>query len=299
MGAPLPAVGLALREGYIPVDHAQLYYREVGRGQPVIVLHGGPDFDHRYLLPELDRLADSFRLIYYDQRGRGLSRAHVQPDEVSLQSEITDLDAVRAHFQLETVAVLGHSWGGLLALEYALRHLQHVSHLLLMNTAPVSHADLVMFQQERLCNAAEDVEQLRILAATAAYQAGDLEADAVYYRVHFRAAIRHAEQLEQLVARLRANQTPEGILKARAIEQRLYEQTWLGHDYNLLLKLAQLGMPTLVLHGEDDFVPVACAAHIAQAIPEARLIVLPACGHFSYLECPEAAHQTVRDFFRG
>src|SRR6266496_5642537 len=135
-----------LARGIYPRRPRQLYYREVGRGQPVIVLHGGPDFDHRYLLPELDRLADSFRLIYYDQRGRGLSRAHVQPDEVSLQSEITDLDAVRAHYQLETVAVLGHSWGGLLALEYALRHLQHVSHLLLMNTAPVSHADLVMFR---------------------------------------------------------------------------------------------------------------------------------------------------------
>jgi proline iminopeptidase len=298
MGAPLPADSLAAREGYIPVDHAHLYYREVGRGQPMIVLHGGPDFDHRYLLPELDRLADSFHLIYYDQRGRGLSRAHVRPDEVSLQSEITDLDAVRVHFQLEAVAVLGHSWGGVLALEYALRHPQHVSHLLLMNTAPVSHADLVMFQQARLCDAAEDMRQLRILAATAAYQAGDLQADAAYYRVHFRAAIRDAEQLEQVVTRLRANQTPDGILKARAIEQRLYEQTWLRHDYNLLPKLAQLGMPALVVHGEDDFIPVACAVHIAQALPEARLIVLPGCGHFSYLECPEAAHQTVRDFFR-
>ena len=299
MGAPRAADGLAAREGYIPVDHAHVYYREVGQGQPVLVLHGGPDFDHRYLLPELDRLAHSFRLIYYDQRGRGRSRAHVQPDEVSLQSELMDLDAVRAHFQLKTVAVLGHSWGGVLALEYALRHPQHVSHLLLLNSAPVSHADLVLFQQERVCNAAEDVEQLRILAATAAYQAGDLQADAAYYRVHFRTAIRDAEQLEQLVARLRTNQTPEGILKARAIEQRLYAQTWLGDDYNLLPKLAQLGMPSLVLHGEDDFIPVDCAAHIAQALPQAHLIVLPACGHFSYLECSEAAQQTVSRFFAG
>jgi proline iminopeptidase len=299
MGVPRAADGLASREGYILVDHAHLYYREVGQGQPVIVLHGGPDFDHRYLLPELDRLADSLHLIYYDQRGRGLSRAHVQPDHISLKSEITDLDAVRAQFQLETVALLGHSWGGVLALEYALRYPQHVSHLLLMNTAPVSHADLVMFRYERACNAAEDLEQQRIRASTAAYQVGDLEADAAYYRIHFRAAIRHANLLEQLVGRLRANQTPDGILKARAIEQRLYAQTWLREDYDLLPQLAQLGMPTLIVHGEDDFIPVACAAHIAQALPQVRLIVLPECGHFSYLECPELVHQTVSHFFGG
>src|SRR6476646_9610544 len=60
----------APRESRIPIRHASLYARDIGRGQPIIVLHGGPDFDHSYLLPDLDRLSDAFRLIYYDQRGR-------------------------------------------------------------------------------------------------------------------------------------------------------------------------------------------------------------------------------------
>src|SRR6266852_9594909 len=68
-------------ESRIPVGKASLYAREIGRGQPIIVLHGGPDFDHGYLLPDLDRLADAFRLIYYDQRGRGKSADHVRPEE--------------------------------------------------------------------------------------------------------------------------------------------------------------------------------------------------------------------------
>lgn len=63
----------APRESRIPVGKASLYARDIGRGQPLIVLHGGPDFDIGYLLPDLDRLADAFRLIYYDQRGRGRS----------------------------------------------------------------------------------------------------------------------------------------------------------------------------------------------------------------------------------
>src|SRR5512133_939957 len=117
-------------EGYIPVENAELYYREVGQGQPIIVLHGGPDFDHTYLLPDLDRLSDSFRLIYYDQRGRGKSARDVQPDDVSMESEIEDLESVRKYFQLDSVALLGHSWGALLALEYAIRHPRRVSHLI-------------------------------------------------------------------------------------------------------------------------------------------------------------------------
>jgi proline iminopeptidase len=57
------------REARIQAGKASLYAREIGRGQPLIVLHGGPDFDHRYLLPDLDRLAAAFRLIYYDCGG--------------------------------------------------------------------------------------------------------------------------------------------------------------------------------------------------------------------------------------
>ena len=71
----------APRESRIPVESASLYCREIGQGQPIIVLHGGPDFDHSYLLPDLDRLADAFRLIYYDQRGRGRSADQVLPEE--------------------------------------------------------------------------------------------------------------------------------------------------------------------------------------------------------------------------
>jgi pimeloyl-ACP methyl ester carboxylesterase len=76
------------RESRIPVGNASLYAREIGRGQPIIVLHGGPDFDHGYLLPDLDRLATAFRLIYYDQRGRGKSADRVSSEDVTLISDV-------------------------------------------------------------------------------------------------------------------------------------------------------------------------------------------------------------------
>jgi proline iminopeptidase len=133
-------------ESHIPVGNASLHARVIGRGQPVIVLHGGPDFDHGYLLPDLDRLKDGFRLIYYDQRGRGRSADRVRPTDVTLASDVEDVDKVRRHFRLDAPALLGHSWGAVLALEYALRHPTHVSHLIVMNPAPASTSDFALLR---------------------------------------------------------------------------------------------------------------------------------------------------------
>jgi proline iminopeptidase len=72
------------REGYAPVKNAELFFRVIGRGRLIVVIHGGPDFDHSYLLPDMDRLSDSFRLVYYDQRGRGRSVGKVRPEDVSI-----------------------------------------------------------------------------------------------------------------------------------------------------------------------------------------------------------------------
>lgn len=275
-------------EGHLPVGEARLYYRDIGAGQPIVVLHGGPDFDHSYLLPEMDRLADRFRLIYYDQRGRGRSAEGVKPEQVGIRSEVEDLESLRRHFQLDSFALLGHSWGGLLALEYAIRHPRRVSHLILMNTAPTAHQDFMLLRQHLLdTRPPGDREQMESLASTDRYQRGDREAEAEYYRLHFRVALPRLEHLERLVGRLRSNFTEEGVRKARAIEHRLFEQTLSSADYDLVPALRRLDIPTLVLHGDRDLIPVEVAARIAEAMPRGYLIVMSGCGHFAYLEVPE------------
>ena len=138
---------LPAREAYVQIGDARLFTRVVGSGPPVIVLHGGPDFDHTYLLPELDRLAQHARLIYYDQRGRGRSADGVRPEDVTLASEMSDLDGLRRSIGVESVGLIGHSWGGLLAMEYAARHPDRVTRLILLNTAPASHADWVSLRR--------------------------------------------------------------------------------------------------------------------------------------------------------
>ncbi len=283
--------------GFASSGTARLHVRKIGRGPSIIALHGGPDFDYDYLLPELDRLAERFQLIYYDQRGRGRSADGVEPEDVSLASEIEDVEQVRRHFGLESVAVLGHSWGAVLAMEYASRHPDRVTHLILMNTAPAGNDDVRGLRQYlRRIRPACDIEAMKSLAETAEYRSGNPEVESEYYRIHFRPGVQSPGLLDLLVPRLRANFTQERVLMARAVEQRLYDQTWSSPGYDLLERLHGLTVPTLVLHGEADLIPVDVAVRIADAIPGSRLVVLPSCGHFVFLEAPDAVVMHVRRF---
>ena len=283
-------------EHFLTVPGAQLYVREAGSGPPLIALHGGPDFNHNYLLPELDALAPPFRVVYYDQRGRGKSSEGVNPADVSLDSELDDLDRLRQHFDLASLALLGHSFGALLAMEYAARLPHRVSHLILMNPAPGSHVDLARFRARREVHEAANLQRMRRIAKSPAFAAGDIEAESEYYMVHFSGALRRREQVGTFVGRLRTHFAPADILKARAIEQRLYEQTWLDPSYDVVGRLARASPRMLVIHGEHDLFPKECAENIAAAVANARLEVLEDCGHFAYLEYPDRVHALITSF---
>ena len=310
MKAPLIVAGLSTallqggtpKETRVPVGNASLYVREVGQQRPIVVLHGGPDFDHLYLLPEMDRFADMFHLIYYDQRGRGKSAEGVRPEDVTLASELADLDAVREHFKLDSVALLGHSWGAVLALEYALKHPGRVSQLVLMNPGPVSASDLALMRTSYLQQLGADRDRQREMLASAGYKMGDPAAVTARYRIHFKHALARAADYEKFMTRMEAafaRQGKAGILKARAVEDRLMLDTWQRDDYDLIPKLSALRIPTVVITGDRDFIPVEISRHIAQAIPNATLVTIPNCGHFAYMECAAEVRKALNTAFAG
>ena len=198
---------------------------------------------------------------------------------------------------LPSVALLGHSWGGLLAMEYAIRHPDRVSHLILMNTAPASHRDMLALRREwKSRRGPEQSERMNELASDPAYLAGDIDADAEYYRIHFGSTVRRRDQLDEVVRRLRLGFTPEGIVAARAIEDALYAQTWSAEDYDLIPELRALRIPTLVIRGEDEFIPIEGIRRIADAIAGSQFVEIAGGGHFAYLEQPELVRSTIAAF---
>jgi proline iminopeptidase len=224
----------------------------------------------------------------------------VASEDVTLASDIDDLDRVRRHFRLESAALLGHSWGAVLALEYAVRHPDRVSHLVLMNPAPASADDLAAMRQFYLQKIGPDMDRQRAIVQSAAYREGDPDAVAARYRLHFKPALKRPEHYERLMAVMKGGfvrQGKAGILKARAVEDRLMHDTWEVQGYDLHPRLANLRIPTLVIAGDFDFIPTAIATHIARAIPQARLVTVKDCGHFAYLECPADVRAALNSFF--
>jgi proline iminopeptidase len=173
--------------------------------------------------------------------------------------------------------------------------------MILMNPAPASASDLAAFRKAYAQKLGSDMERQRAVVASTSYQEGAPETVAARYRIHFRPALNRPEDYERLMATMKAafiRQGKEGILKARAIEDRLMLDTWQVAGYTLLPKLRTLRIPVLVIAGDHDFFPVEVAAHIARAIPNAQLVTLRNCGHFAYLECADDVRNALNDFFR-
>jgi proline iminopeptidase len=171
-----------------------------------------------------------------------------------------------------------------------------------MNPAPASASDVAVFRKAYSQKLGPDMDRQRDIMASAAYKEGDPEAVAARYRLHFKPALERPEDYERLMATMKAgfiSQGKEGIVKARAVEDRLMRETWKVDGYDLLPKLQTLSIPTLVIAGDHDLIPVEIASHIARAIPKAQLVTLRNCGHFAYLESPAEVRDAFEQFFRA
>jgi proline iminopeptidase len=268
----------------VQVPGAELFVRRVGAGRPAIVLHGGPGADHEYLRPGFDALADGRELIYYDQRGGG--RSPVARDvPVGWTEQVADLEALRRHWGLEQLTVVGYSWGGLLALLYALEHPGRVVRLALVSPAPTWRAARerfeAVFSRRNLDPAFQD-ERRRLRESGLR----ERDPDAFQQRI-----------FELSVAPYFFDPSRARDLTPFRVVGRTQQEVWhsLG-DYDLRPRLPALaGIPSLVLHGEEDAIPIDAARTAAQLLG-AEFHPVPRCGHVPYVEAFETFRTVVGGF---
>ena len=282
-------------ERFVEVPGGAVFTRSVGDGPPVVVVHGGPGIvDHSYLLPELDRLADVCRLVYYDQRGHGRSRGDPRPDEITVDRFLEDLELVCDALGLDSVTLLGHSWGTYLVMRFAIQRPGRVHRVVLMNTVPPSSVDQERYLAYRGALTAPLADTLTALRSSPAFAEGDPDLAADHLRLLMSVGIKRPADVERLNLRF----TRENVLRGRMIFQRLDEEAFAG-PFDLLPSLAGVTVPALVLHGDHDFVPLSAAERVAGALPDARLVVIPDCGHCAYLEAMDTVYAEVARFLRG
>ena len=249
----------------------------------LIVMHGGPGFDHSTLRPYFDRFADAFHVVYIDHRGNG--RSSGEPDTWTLAQWADDVKAFCDALGIEKPVVYGNSFGGMVAMSYAARHPTHPSKLILSSTAARVRLDLTAQIMEQ-----RGGKEARTIAERF-WSARDDESYADYMRVCMPLYNPPSDKTEeQVAARKRAIARPETGRHFSLGEMR-------GMD--LRPGLASVTCPTLVLAGTyDPITPVVCSEEICAALPArfAQLEVFEGAGHGVHRDQPEKAEAVLRKF---
>lgn len=268
---------------------AELYAKKIGSGPPVVLLHGGPGAQHDYLLPSFGQLADEFSLYLYDQRGGGRSRVP-RPHAIGWRDHVADLERLRRGWGLERQTLLGYSWGGLLALLYGAGRPDAVRALALVAPAAGWGDYHRRFREEfRRRSDSDAIRELR----EALEASGLRQSDPARYRQRC---------FDLSVAAYFRD--PRSALDSTPfqVQAQAQQSTWAslrGHGPELRRQLKALDVPTLILHGRHDPIPLEWAAELAAAMPAARLVVMEDSGHVPQVEEAKRTFAELRRFLRA
>lgn len=272
-------------EWYLPSpDGCTLYVKEVGRGSPLVVLHGGWGAEHSYLLDAFDYLESNYRLIFYDQRGSLRSPC---PDSlVSVGRHVADLERLRVALKLDRVTLLAHSMGTFLAMSYLQEYPKRVSGMILIGAilprTPATSEERTEYQEEQkkfvaFAHTAEadeltqeglDVESLTVKDQTRRW------------RIAFASGnLYHVDRWRQM----QGGQVFFAANAARAAGKSMPE------EWNFVPALDALSSPVTVINGDHDLVGFGGELH-RKVLAEARgveFVLLPGAGHNSWIDQPE------------
>ena len=252
---------------------------------PLLCVNGGMLYDHSMLWPALSALAHRRQVILYDQRGRGQSEPPVDPSSASIEDDASDIAALRRALGIRRWDILGHSWGGGIALLAA--SLDEAGTRRLVTVDGVGPTSTWMTPLRRAVSAKLSEPQRgdfdRITDAD--LERPDPEIQATYSRAVYPAWFADSEMARTF--------TPPKVTSATGavILARLRRD---GYDWRS--RLRALSVPTLVIHGEDDVLPVSVSTELADLLPRATRLLVPHSGHMPFWEAPELLFPAVESF---
>jgi len=276
-------------------DGVRLWYAERGHGSPVIVIHGGPGMDHATLAADLAPLERRHRVIYYDQRGGGRSTLPSDEALLTIDHHVRDLEALRQHLGLKKVTLLAHSFGPAIAALYAIRYPANVERMIFLGPIPPRKGS---FFEEYGPNLRQR------LTAEQEKRANELSFDAVdvaavcreYWSIM--TPPRVAKSLPVTVVKADLCAGPPEALRYGMTKTNSATFGSMG-DWNWTADLSRVPVPTLVIHGDEDAIPMRMVSEWVTALPNARILRLHETGHFPHAERPAIVFPAIETFLRG
>ncbi|MFN0097536.1 MAG: alpha/beta fold hydrolase [Gemmatimonadaceae bacterium] len=287
----MPPIPAPKSDGYTTSTPVPLYWARYAPLVPesrMLVLHGGPGAHHEYLLPQMLALAETRECLFYDQRGGGRSKTDDRTP-ITWQTQVQDLTSVIDEIAPGPLTLVGYSWGALLALLYSVEAAAGRAgpvprRMVLISPAPATRAYRDTFEAEfARRQAGPEVAALREALAASGLRERDPEA--------FK-----QRTFELSVAGYFADPVRARDLTPFRVTGRVQQSIWesLG-TFDLLPGVRDLRIPSLVVHGRQDPIPLASAAEVARAL-SAQTVWLDSCGHVPYVEQPEALFSALREF---
>jgi len=300
-GAALPAITspetavFPQSEGFVDTGSAIIYYKTIGRGRPLLLLHGGPGSTHDYFLPHVLPLARSRQLVFIDERGSGQSQRLDDHGQYNLEAMSADVEAVRVALGLGQVDLLGHSFGGILAQAVAVRYPDSIRRLVLASTG--SSAARVNADFKTIKDSLDKDLRARIEALEARGIIGPDGAQLPEYR-------QLADQAEAPYSYF--VRPPAWSESGESLGWDVLNQMWGAKSdfhidgnlegFDFTPELRKLKIPALVIYGDHDMVSDATAEESHRALSGSLLVEIPRSAHMTMVDQNTAFNDAVARF---
>lgn len=284
---------LGIEEGYIPVNGAKLYYKTLGEGEPILVVHGGPGLGHNYLLPHFEALAKNHKLIFYDQRHAGKSIGEETVSNIPMEAMVEDIEELRKAFNIDKLHLLSHSFGSLFTIQYASQFPSHIKSLTLLEPYPISSAlGYQMFMNVMRKASQEEARRFKEVKASLAFKRSEAKA-VQQFLYYYYSPFYYNPESRQVQDFSYFNE--EFAQKYTTTNQFININNF---SYNLEERLELISCPTLIIYGEADVVPVENHSIIERSIKKSKAVMIKKSGHFGYLENSDSYFKAIKEFLR-
>lgn len=277
------------QEAFFRVGDVDLFVKQAGDGPALVVVHGGPDWDHSYLLNAVGALTSKYRVILYDHRGCGRSTRLGDSAAYSLDLAVDDLVALMNLLELDHPTLLGFSWGGRVALRLIARYPGLIGKLILASSTAYTQLEQFEILPEHLSRKAGVQPEIDAVFADKTATAAECSERLAYAQASLGVWNQDAvPRLRQLLGDIRWSGEWWKALQAGRLSGVVHP------DYGVVLR--EQAVATLILHGEHDLsFPIGAARQLKAAYPDAVLQEIDG-GHFCFLEHPAQWQETVRAF---
>jgi proline iminopeptidase len=306
--AQTPAANVyPMQEGFVDANGVLTYYMTVGRGSPLLIVHGGPGASHEYLLPYLLPLARHNRLIFIDERGSGKSEKLEDISQYTVENMADDVEAVRVALGLGKISLLGHSYGGVLAEAYALKYQKNLTHLILGSTFASTKEINEALAKMKAAMPEEKRKRLDELEQAGLYGKGESWERGRYPEEYAKLAWGTGYFPYLYVKHPDSNYDPLAGNTTNSWD--LYREMWGSHgefvvDGNLksveyVDRLSTIKVPTLIIVGDHDESDPVMSKEMHEKIAGSKLVIVPDSGHMTFVDQPNLFIKTVSEFVNG